>query len=428
VRKPGVVPLCPRHGRQTITIRRDGLTGKAWKPGYTRHQRWRCFPLSPRENVHVFVEPMPRRVLQFERECDDCERVVPPDEGPRCASREQYTIKEAATALVAIGTGVPYRTAGAALRRGLGRPARVPKGNHPTSRDANLVMGFVELLTDVVAAPFQETSWPEVLLIDTLPFRVRPVHAIRDDWTSPRIPQDQRVSQAAFYVHAVMGYFDEGKSRLMKLVAVPDKSSIHIEKILRSLPGIPQRVVCDGAPEIANAVLNVFTYPNAPLVWLSHFHAKQQIKDKFTQRDPLLDQVDGAFRDVATWQAWVTAVRAYDPVWWKRLHRWLDDHEAQITWQLQSGLEPASTGALEQSLNAVAARLNTRTSYLRNRERTNRMLELMRLSISEQDSVPAYAKSIRHFLEAHDGTAVTPAGRRAIRCITPIATQRTYTL
>jgi hypothetical protein len=70
---------------------------------------------------------------------------------------------------------------------------------------------------------------------------------------------------------------------------------------------------------------------------------------------------------------------------------------------------PLSTGGLEQLARPVKDALYRRRFALKNRERLNRLLLLMRLHLNGQDDQTAYATAIRDWLIAGNGR---PRGER----------------
>ncbi len=84
----------------------------------------------------------------------------------------------------------------------------------------------------------------------------------------------------------------------------------------------------------------------------------------------------------------------------------------RILWQLERrrGI-PSTTTALEQHLLVIKEKLNKRKFVFRNRERTNRMLQLMQLHLNDQANERTYSALIRRQLAKAQGH---PAARRII--------------
>ena len=64
---------------------------------------------------------------------------------------------------------------------------------------------------------------------------------------------------------------------------------------------------------------------------------------------------------------------------------------------------PLSTSPLDAFVNPIRASIQPRAYALKNRQRTNRMLTLMRLHANGHDDVYAYTHLIRAWLEANQG-------------------------
>src|SRR5712691_4946573 len=139
-------PPCPRHPGSTVWF--DGEYGAPTR----RRRRYRCLPAGG-EPPHRFSEPLPRQ------------RSVAGAEGAPTPRLFTYTAAEVAAALVAVGEGMSYR---AAASRVAGRFRRSRPGP-----DGNSVADWVEVFAPTLFARFAETSWPRVIALDSLPFRMR---------------------------------------------------------------------------------------------------------------------------------------------------------------------------------------------------------------------------------------------------------------
>jgi hypothetical protein len=105
------------------------------------------------------------------------------------------------------------------------------------SDHGQLVGDWVELFASVVFEPPRAGAWPAEgsLLLDHLPFRVRALDA-----AGRRIP----AGRVAFDVFCAVGYV-AGKPRLGHAEAFATAHPANWSAFLASLPGAPERIVCD---------------------------------------------------------------------------------------------------------------------------------------------------------------------------------------
>ena len=102
---------------------------------------------------------------------------------------------------------------------------------------------------------------------------------------------------------------------------------------------------------------------------------------------------------------------------------WVQRHNAQITDQVihRDALPPHhASSAVDAALRRIREFMEPRAFCYRNAERTNRMLELVRLCINRADDADAYAAAVRDYLDAGgplsaQGTIRDPAGTQSLR-------------
>jgi hypothetical protein len=143
-----------------------------------------------------------------------------------------------AEALQAVGAGSSYMRA-ARVTRDRARRFRidVETGELRESDHGQLLADWVEVFAPVVFAAYRPAAWPAEgsLLLDHLPFRVRAL-----DEGGRRIP----AGKVAFDVFCGVG-FCAGKPRLWLAQAFASAHPANWSAFLDSLPGQPQRIVCD---------------------------------------------------------------------------------------------------------------------------------------------------------------------------------------
>jgi hypothetical protein len=397
---------CPRPEHAGSRVRFDGHYGK---PGH-RRQLYRCLPANG-DRPHRFTELLPREEA-WRDACEVCERPVRLHEGPHAARYYQFVARGIAEALVAIGAGASYRQAGLVARERAGRLRSDPETGEPRpTRHGQLVADWVEVFAPVVFEPHRPSAWPAAgsLLLDDLPFSVR-------DPATGRF-------RIAFRVFCAAG-FERGRPKLWRVEVFPDASQANWEVFLRALQGAPPRVVCDNHMAMNAAVRAAFPQAELYLCEWHLRHALERLMAKIRKSDEhraaidaLLPRVEVAFAGPAFWKPFVRDARAAEI---PRLEGWLDGPGRVVEDQFRRrGLRsqrptemPLSTSPMDGLIEPIRAALHPRRYGLKNRERTNRLLLLMQLHANRQADPLGYAKSIRAWLEAHDGRPRVP--RRAV--------------
>ena len=136
----------------------------------------------------------------------------------------RFPVTQAATALVMVGQGVSYSEAA--------DRARVRSRRTRREAGAQMVANWVEVLGPVVAAPHAVERWPETIVLDSTWFMV----------TNRRTGG----TSLAFCVLGAYGYQAGERGWTWALHASPQGRQANWESLLRSLPGAPRMVVCDG--------------------------------------------------------------------------------------------------------------------------------------------------------------------------------------
>ncbi len=391
-------PRCPVHRHSTVWF--DGTYGT----GHRRRQRYKCVPANG-EKRHVFTEPLPRQ-RTLTGDCDECERALGPDEGPPAARKHHFTAREIAAALVSVGQGMTYRATARAVRYQAGRlrPARGTIPPH-ASRDSSVVEDWVEVYAPTVLADRLPKEWPDVLILDDLPFRIR-------SWDSGS------GSVVAFRVFGAMTTSARGHSSLVRTGAFGGKRPSDWQRFFASLPGEPSLIVCDNESGMLKGIELAFgSRPYAsPVVWLCHYHLRVALLKLFKRHSahPMLSvAVERAFTSELSWQRLVRLERRYPCPGFRR---WLDADSStwwtgpatmneRVIWQLRfmDWDLPVSIGALEAEFAWLRDKMKQRAFAFRNRERTNRMLGLMQLHRMGHDDANAYSRDIRAALLERGG-------------------------
>src|SRR5215211_4440227 len=407
---------CPRPDHAGSRVRFDGHYGM---PGH-RRQLYRCVPGNG-DRPHRFTELLPREEAWHDA-CEACERPVHLHEGPHAARRFQFVARGIAEALVAVGAGASYRQAALVARERARRLRVDPETGEPRpTRHGQLVADWVEVFAPVVFEPHRPFAWPTAgsLLLDDLPFSVR-------DPASGRF-------RIAFRVFCAAG-FERGRPRLWRVEAFPDASQANWEAFLRALEGAPPRVVCDNHYGLNGAVRAAFPEAELYLCEWHLRHALERLMAKIRQEsqhraaiDALLPRVETAFAGPSFWKPFVRDARAADI---PRLQSWLDGAGRVVEERFRrrgrrsrrAAEMPLSTSPLDGLIEPIRAALRRRRYGLKNRERTNRLLLLMRLHANHQADALVYARSTRARPEASGGrprvgrrVVTDPAGQPSLR-------------
>jgi hypothetical protein len=255
---------------------------------------------------------------------------------------------------------------------------------------AQLVCNWAEVLGPVVASEYTETEWPETVVLDATWFMV----------TNRRTGETTR----AFSVLGVHGYPEgHNRGRCWMLRAAPTRTAREWEKVLRSLPGEPKMVVCDEDVSIIAAVSKV--WPNA-FIKRCEYHLRKSVMKKMspygmtTYGRPEMELLNDALHSLKGWRAFKKGVSGIG------VETWIESYDEVVTEQvkLRAGLpQHHSTGALDEDLAKVREFMEPRAFCYRNAERTNRLLELVRLRLNRCDDPLIYARAIRAHLDTNNG-------------------------
>ena len=126
------------------------------------------------------------------------------------------------------------------------------------------------------------------------------------------------------------------------------------EEFLRSVDGVPERVVCDPDEDLLAAVASVWT--PAPVTVLCHSHLRRELldvlrDDGIAPGEPLSNAGSRAFDGPGEWHDFV---QFYRPRRLRQLERWLDQYGERIAAQLErAGGSETTTNALEQKLGLL---------------------------------------------------------------------------
>lgn len=392
------LPSCPRAGHAECGVKRDGSYGKV---GHKR-QRYKCAGLEDAteapDKAHVFVGTIPRKLTSSSM-CDECDSAIETHQGPATARTFLYPVRQVAQALVAVGAGATYTAASQTARDA--SPV-LPRDGKFFEVDGHLVADWVEVFGPVVTQGRAETSWPELVALDSTNFFV-------PDPLNPGVPP----GILAFSVLCAVGYpAGRGSGRVWLVKASPRADADAWRKFMAELPGTPTFVLSDDVKSVRNA---------AWLQWrkaqwcLDEHHLWERVR-KALDADKVggpLHPKSASFRfclqSPALWEKFKE-----DTVGFKHTEAWVKRNDTVVTKQLTTRHLRTiyGTGATESAIADLREVLERRAFTFRNLERMNRLLALNRERLNKHASADRYAVAIRDALLANGGAA--PSKPRSI--------------
>jgi hypothetical protein len=230
---------------------------------------------------------------------------------PGCQCRSHSTHSPAAPPVL-FNEGGSYRHASQQARIRAQAFQQGPNGTLIASRDGRLAADWVSQYAPILAEEFLPTVWPEVLVLDHLPFHLR----------ARAGGQPKQSGRVGFHVFAALSYGDgtvaEAKRHrrtpmLWRLGAFKAVSQASWEDFFAQLPGNPVYVVCDRQSGMLNALAKVWP---ATRVYPCTQHLRMNVEEilrmgalvhekTFVRRqdyDALVAEVDRLHRDREAWE------------------------------------------------------------------------------------------------------------------------------
>lgn len=367
----------------------------------------------------------------IEGHCAHCARPWGATDGMPTAVRDRYTIRDKVQTLLKLSKGESYRSASQHIR--------APRGVADisgTSRDGRLARDWVSQYAPILREEYLEEEWPQVLLLDLLPFRLSAKNG------------GQGSSRSAFYVFAALSYGDgqagpvlEGKKRtpvLWRLSAAWKKDAETWVSFLAQLDGEPHHVICDQGSAMVKAVR--WLWPNADVYACEH-HLELKVRDIFGRyglmKSELREYVDryslfgggpARRRSGLPWNpqmAWLRfrrelkdfvaenrgqlSDRAETGLY--RLEDWLKRTDPVVAYSLPRWHRPRSTGALETRLGKLRQWLHYRRHVLKNMERLKDLLLLMQLQLNHMARADQWQEVLLRYHQRNEGQ---PPARRIV--------------
>ncbi|MHA7271471.1 hypothetical protein [Arthrobacter sp. HLT1-20] len=314
-------------------------------------------------------------------------------EGPAAPAQFEYLIREIAGALVDVGRGSTYTDA--ARRVKMQAVVNIPGKSVREVKNGQTVAEWMADFVPVVAAPYAQTRWPDVLVLDSVSFYWRGIG-------------EAKAKVEMYSILAAYGYDASGKDgRLWRQEAHPAHAVSAWEEFLARLPGDPLSVIADEDIAIRGAIMAHW----GTAYWADRYHSSehhlQASGSEVLTRAAGSGELRTLFHDALTskepWDLFETAVEKSGIL---AIKIWVMIHGEQIQRQtLRRGAIPPvyANGALENSLNLVRPMIVDRAFSFRNRARLNLLLELVRLGQLRADNTADYATAIRTHLIQNDG-------------------------
>lgn len=446
---PAVVrPSCPRHPGSRVRL--DGFRRCEWSDAH-RRPRYRCVTL-PGTRGHSFSVPVAVRSPTEHHPdsgaaCPTCEHVYGRHEGVKTGRDFVFGHQEIARLFLRVGEGMSLRAASRELRESVFRfchrhhPGRPFWSIQPgeTSRQANLAVSYLDAFAPAVIAALHPTSWPRVVVLDTMTLFTRGYRRSRGRPADGE-PAEVRVGnlKAGTILIALDGTARGARPCLMRVAGGKDVEGWR--RFFATLGGAPGFVVADLDAAIGRAVRE--TWPEAILVPSRH-HIAAQLRERAladgvperiradmpvtltrplpwtgerTKRfldHPLHAAMLTALRGPAEWAAFLELVERHVPPDRLELRSWIATNEPLIRrgWLIAERHPdvPRSTGALEGAIGEWLAPLRRRAGRFQNARRLDLVLGLMTLRARGEAREARYARIVRAALAARGNRSHLPA-------------------
>ena len=376
--------------------------------------------------AHRFTPPLTRQTHKHAAPngfCLECSTPIEPWEGQAGARTYLFAAREVGDALARVAQGSSYRAAAAAARASadrvkqanprqrtapagpIGRRRRRKRRDRVAQDDGQLVANWVDVFTPVICDGLLPTSWPDVLVVDSVGF-------VRGSQGGRRF----NVLGAA----GIEQMPEPGRRRptlAWSLQPFARKTQAAWEEFLASLDGTPKVIVSDADRSIAGAIKAVFPRAGdaAPQHRLSEHHVKAQLQNALPAGllgtpHPIAQTFDRALLDAKRWAEFVEACEneaAARPRPMVGVMRWFSNYGELVEAQVATRRPelPNSTGACDAMLRLVGERLGDRSSSFTNRARMEKLLTLLTADLRKQANGRVWADRIRERIYLAGGTA-----------------------
>lgn len=392
-------PPCPQGhaGSQGYKVRKAGTYG-----GAAKRQFYAC--IAPDGTRHRFAPTLPRE-HNHDGICDSCESTLVAHTGPVVTRYYLHRLRLVAEALVQVGTGVSYVRASNRARVGAGRdPLQCSGAGHLASE-------WTDTWGPVITGALAETDWPETLVLDSTDFW----------WTNVRTSTRRR----EFAVLIAYGYPGPGaadpRPRVWGVRAAHTVRTSDWIELLTSLnlPAPPTTVVTDDNLAVEPAVRRMWPAVGQelpePFVFACEHHlrtnaVKALAEDRVDHYGSArMEALNTAFHGPDGWATFTATVLPKHTATTTWLAQVRDRVETQVSVRAQLPAHYTTAGA-EAAAAQLKSMLERRSFSLRNKDRTNWLLGLIRLHLAGLDDPGQYYRVLRAAAESSGGRGA-PQGR-----------------
>ncbi len=301
-----------------------------------------------------------------------------------------------------------YRSAGESLRR----DARVRRRNDRGAVDWSLVADWVEVFGPTIAGELLPAAWQGGVLLDSVPFSVR---------RRRNVVSGQLVTGGGATYTIMLGVchtFENGW-RIYNVEAVGGRPNANTwVRFMGRLVGQPTHTCTDEDATLLAAIEQ--HWPHLPRR-IAFDHLQYQLSEaklsqlarirRHGEHDPVYQTGRVALKSRAQWLAFLRAMRMPPRVQPRRvghitynLRRWVVAHRKLLReqWAAQPYF-PDRNAPIEQFAAQIRGQLRQRHAMFTNKQRTDRLLQLMALHQNKQDRLADCERIIRRELLNRQG-------------------------
>lgn len=408
------------------------------QPGPHTHGKRAC--QKPCDGTHTFTGPEQARTHAHPEGlwCRECDRDRSERDGTPVGNEWDFEARLIADALMSVGSGASFRQAAEQMRMTARRFQRDGQGIAYASRAGETIARYLDHFGQLVLAEIEHEEWPEVLVLDAMPFRRREV--VEGDpfsfeqsgngavlvalgYTDP-LPRRRRRRRDDEDFDPTKPVRPKRRPHLWRMKVAGGYDRWSWFDFLSDLGGTPKWIVVDGDAAVRHAIrLRWGSGPGAPIV----FSCEGHLQRKFQERARDQDKLPG----IALWRLWPKNKRGSanplpGPLWSRDDYRrfldevlkipedkranitnWILNHHETILRQFelreQNPGMPRGTGAVEAAIITVGGWFGDRKQQFQNTRRLDIVLGLMRAQIAGHADAALYSRVVRGELERTNG-------------------------
>jgi hypothetical protein len=392
------------------------------------------------DGIHYFTEGSQARTHKHPGGmwCADCARTRTLRDGRPIGVCWDFEARLIAEALISVGKGLSYRRAAQEMRVSALR-FEEKNGVKIVSKWGGSVMRNLDHFGELVLKRTEHREWPEVLVLDAKPLRVRE-YVAGDPFSWEQAPSGAILVAAGGPIptRAMRAMRNDVGEIVNREVAVRQPGHLWRVELsgaanrwawldfLSSLPGTPKWIVVDGDAAVRLAIrMRWGDGPDAPVVFSCEDHFQKKFHQHALEDDKIKPvHVNRLWPESKRGMA--SADKPRGPLWapddWRRLldkvlampeeeveaiTGWIINHDEAVRRQFELRREhagcPRGTGAVEAFIVEIGDMLGKRTQQFQNVFRTNIMLGLIHANLGHHANVEMYTRVIREELERTNG-------------------------